>query len=951
MKLPCPASKTWLTLLRRSIPLALIIAVMTWVASPGLIEAQSKRVTHPPGSGKTFPCEIILKPTVSVEWDVPDFPPDLPYGTVVKGTLNFIDGLFIPATKDPARPTQAWPWRNKRPFPVSVKVVRDGTKVEVRYTGDFKRDPCSEGGEFEAVTGAVVRIFDVLERPPNLSAPGNGQPLPSSEYTYEPGIPDPPPAILPGPPVTLPPNSTPTGSPELHGEVSLAATQIGGKLLNHISHKDRGTIPTLCAATIPIATPSPGGAVLPDQTIELTTSVVSVFCGEPQIYAALSIQPSNTAIANQDYEFFAWPEGRPEPISSWPYQGPRDSRSNLVASSPVRRCLPDLPFKITFRPKPQPTPPRMLHLDFSYLPYQPETSLTVASNQVRCTPILKTKISLVPDATTPEEYHGEVNLDLDRDQYELTQFIRHKERGDIPTLCNAPIVIIPTPPAHAQPLEQEIPLSLTFLSVNANQSSVPAILQIEPKEIAIAQEDYEFFIEQNGQRQPITEWPYQAPPDLWDIADAVPGVYRVEPSRSIKLVFRPIDHPDHRAPRMLSFVCSYEPRPTQPSTATAQAIRQTEITLLPIEVVEVSPKVKDDDGNDILGSEYPSIEKPLTPFVELNPVTDRIAHRELKVHFGDALKNRNITWTLGPVPGETPATIRGLWTPSTTHPDRFEASAAFVGNGFTRLSQASARTSVSDDGFTGIRVNVPPVAYNKIRIHIAIEGVATIVKLIDMEVPAIVVIDPGHGGTGPPPLGGSDANHAVSASLILEKTMTLDFGLLLRNRLESIRTRDGLNMKIFMTRSSDVNPSLPVRANKARDTGADILLSLHFNGFNKIVRGTETFYDSIGNVNLAADQGLAGRVNPAVFGAILAKDAGALNRGVKGQDLGVLNDSYLGNSGTYRPIRAVLLETEFIDVPAVDQLLNTNKNHQQVRWSIINALADALQDDLINNPQ
>jgi N-acetylmuramoyl-L-alanine amidase len=48
---------------------------------------------------------------------------------------------------------------------------------------------------------------------------------------------------------------------------------------------------------------------------------------------------------------------------------------------------------------------------------------------------------------------------------------------------------------------------------------------------------------------------------------------------------------------------------------------------------------------------------------------------------------------------------------------------------------------------------------------------------------------------------------------------------------------------------------------------------------------------------------------------------------------------------------ALLLETEFIDVLAVDQLLNTNANRQQVRQAIIDALGDALQDDLLHNPQ
>ncbi len=88
-----------------------------------------------------------------------------------------------------------------------------------------------------------------------------------------------------------------------------------------------------------------------------------------------------------------------------------------------------------------------------------------------------------------------------------------------------------------------------------------------------------------------------------------------------------------------------------------------------------------------------------------------------------------------------------------------------------------------------------------------------------------------------------------------------------------------------------------------------------------------------------------------MFGAISAHDAGARNRGVKGLALDVLSDPFLGNSQNYHPTRALLLETEFIDVLAVDQLLNTNANRQQVRQAIIDALGDALQDDLLHNPQ
>lgn len=254
---------------------------------------------------------------------------------------------------------------------------------------------------------------------------------------------------------------------------------------------------------------------------------------------------------------------------------------------------------------------------------------------------------------------------------------------------------------------------------------------------------------------------------------------------------------------------------------------------------------------------------------------------------------------------------------------------------------------------------MPPIAFNRPRIQIKIEGSENSVNLIDMEVPAVIVIDPGHGGNpSGPKVGGSDPDHAIcplppAGSGSSERIMTLEFGLLLRDYLRAFRIQNHLNLRVYMTRTADVNSSLAARANIARDQGADILISFHFNDNipNTGPRGTETYYDSTGNFNQEADEGLAARVNAAAFNAISSYDSGAKNRGVKGQGLDVLSDPSLGNEENYHPTRAVLLETEFIDVLAVDQLLNTNPNHQEVRQTVINAVGDALQDDLLHNPK
>jgi N-acetylmuramoyl-L-alanine amidase len=216
-----------------------------------------------------------------------------------------------------------------------------------------------------------------------------------------------------------------------------------------------------------------------------------------------------------------------------------------------------------------------------------------------------------------------------------------------------------------------------------------------------------------------------------------------------------------------------------------------------------------------------------------------------------------------------------------------------------------------------------------------------------MSVTATVVIDPGHGGTTN--MGGSDANHAVSPSGVLEKNMTLKLGLLVRDALKSSADAAGHNIKIVMTRETDKNLTLAERAGVAKSNRADRLLSLHFNGFNKVTRGTETYVrQAADNVNLAADKKFAQRIQSAAFGTLKAHDAGAKDRGVKEEKFGVLSDVSLGNTGGNKKCRACMLELEFIDVKAVDELLNLGADSAAVRGAVAAALANAIIDDLQN---
>ena len=207
-----------------------------------------------------------------------------------------------------------------------------------------------------------------------------------------------------------------------------------------------------------------------------------------------------------------------------------------------------------------------------------------------------------------------------------------------------------------------------------------------------------------------------------------------------------------------------------------------------------------------------------------------------------------------------------------------------------------------------------------------------------------VVIDPGHGGTGS--IGGSDGNHAVSPSGVKEKDLTLILANLVKSELQAAATAGGHTINIFMTRTGDVNLSLADRAHVARTNHADRFLSIHLNAFNGVSRGVETYVrQPQDNVNLSDDKRFATNIQNAVFHAIQSADSGTHDRGVKEEKFGVLNDVSLGNtSGGH--CRACLLEVEFLDVPAVDVLLNTGANATAVRSEIAKAIAGAIINDL-----
>lgn len=202
-----------------------------------------------------------------------------------------------------------------------------------------------------------------------------------------------------------------------------------------------------------------------------------------------------------------------------------------------------------------------------------------------------------------------------------------------------------------------------------------------------------------------------------------------------------------------------------------------------------------------------------------------------------------------------------------------------------------------------------------------------------------IVIDPGHGGTAV--VGGSQPNNATgNPSGVKEKTITLNMAFLIREELRRLASSEGHNLNIILTRETDVNVGLAARGNVARSNNADLFLSIHCNAsVNHNARGTETLISPVsdGNTNHVADKSFAQTIQTAVFGAILALDPNARDRGVKDQVLAALRRTATGPN-----VRSCMVELEFIDFAAADNLLNKEPSATEARGKIAKATAGAL---------
>jgi N-acetylmuramoyl-L-alanine amidase len=139
---------------------------------------------------------------------------------------------------------------------------------------------------------------------------------------------------------------------------------------------------------------------------------------------------------------------------------------------------------------------------------------------------------------------------------------------------------------------------------------------------------------------------------------------------------------------------------------------------------------------------------------------------------------------------------------------------------------------------------------------------------------AIVVIDPGHGGTRE--VGGSSPNNATGPTGLLEKTVTLQIAL----AAEAALGPSG--HQVVLTRRTDDNVGIVARADVARSRSAPVFVSIHLNAPDPNgppAQGTETW---IGVGPSAISRDLAQRVQAKVRSATGYRDRGVKSGAVSG---------------------------------------------------------------------
>lgn len=170
----------------------------------------------------------------------------------------------------------------------------------------------------------------------------------------------------------------------------------------------------------------------------------------------------------------------------------------------------------------------------------------------------------------------------------------------------------------------------------------------------------------------------------------------------------------------------------------------------------------------------------------------------------------------------------------------------------------------------------------------------------------IVLLDPGHGGDAT----GASKNGIREQDLNLKILYTVG---------KQYFNQDTSKLKVYYTRTTDVDMTLNDRAAFSKKVGADLFVSLHMNAVEQsYVEGTEVFYSKDNNV--ANDAGLTSQKFAAFFDTNLIEVLGTSDRGVKQAAFVVIKKN---------TVPAVLIELGFL-TNAKDFAIITNEADQKI---------------------
>lgn len=197
------------------------------------------------------------------------------------------------------------------------------------------------------------------------------------------------------------------------------------------------------------------------------------------------------------------------------------------------------------------------------------------------------------------------------------------------------------------------------------------------------------------------------------------------------------------------------------------------------------------------------------------------------------------------------------------------------------------------------------------------------VSRAEEKAPVVIVIDPGHGGTGGTNEGGIFPPN-------VEKHVTLLTAQAMKQTLEQFE-----GVKVYMTRTQDVEVSLENRAEFAKSVGADFLFSLHYNmSADHSLYGTEVWTSAFGK-DYAAGQTFAN-----IHLADMQAAYGLYGRGAKVR-LNSRGTDYYGviRASHARNIPCVIIEHCYLD--HANDIPLTATQEQIVQFGVTDAISAA----------